>query len=55
MLPPPNSLCSTVHPWDSELQRVISASNSSNGTRREAVLMVHHALDVEALYGSILA
>lgn len=34
---------------------VISASNSSNGTRRETVLVVHHALDVEALYGSILA
>lgn len=31
------------------------ASNSSNGTKIEAILMIHHALDVGAAYGSILA
>lgn len=31
------------------MQRVISASNDSNGTKREAVLLGPHALDMEDL------
>ena len=48
LLPPPSSLCNTRHPWGSELWHVISASNGGNGTKRETVLVVHHAPDVEA-------
>lgn len=52
-IPPPGSLCNTGHPWDSQLQRIISAPSSSNGTKGKASWW-SIMLNVEAPCGSIL-
>lgn len=49
-LPPPSSLCIPRHPWGSELQWDTSASNSWKSTKREIDWVIHHVLDVEALW-----